>query len=54
MANNPLRWHREAADIEALMELGGRQLDWARLQMYYQLFGLMEEFQRLEERFKHA
>ena len=54
MANNPKRRTRELADIEALMELYGSQLDWGRIQEYFDLFELGEEGRRLRERFGHA
>lgn len=54
MANNPLRRTRELADIEALMELHGPQLDWDRIHMYFDLFGLAEEARQLKTRFGHA
>lgn len=54
MANNPRRYHRDLADVETLMELYGAQLDWARIQEYFDLFELSEEGRRLKERFGHA
>lgn len=51
MANNPLRRTKELVDIESLMAYYGRQLDWARLQEYFDLFELGQEGRRLQERF---
>ncbi len=54
MANNPLRRTKELVDIEALMELHGAQLQWQRIQEYFELFELGKEFTALKERFGHA
>lgn len=54
MANDPQRRTHEQADIEALMTAYRNQLDWTRLQEYYDLFELSEEGRNLRERFGHA
>lgn len=43
LANNPARRAQETADIEALASRYGRQLDWDRIQLYYDLFELGQE-----------
>lgn len=54
MANNPLRRAQETVDIEALLAVYGRRLDWNRVQEYFDLFELGAETRRLRERFGHA
>jgi len=51
IANNPDRQHQERADIERLMALYGKQLDWSRVQGFYELFNLGEEATQLRRRF---
>ncbi len=45
---------RTAADIEALMEARGPELDWGRIEEFYKLFSMEKEARRLRERFGHA
>ncbi|MCX5797658.1 MAG: nucleotidyl transferase AbiEii/AbiGii toxin family protein [Elusimicrobia bacterium] len=45
---------KDSADIEALMEARGAELDWERVEEFYQLFALEQEARRLRERFDHA
>ena len=47
MANNPSRRAKEIADIEALAMQHGHQLDWGRVQRYYELFELGHEGKNL-------
>ncbi len=54
MTNDPRREAQEIADIESLARRHGRSLDWARLEEYYQLFGLETEGRQLRARFEHA
>lgn len=54
MVNDPDRKPQEFADIERLMDLYGSKLDWARIQEFFDLFGLGEEAGRLKERFARA
>jgi hypothetical protein len=54
MANDPDRRSQEVADIERLAALYGANLDWERIQEFYDLFGLEEEAERLRKRFGHA
>jgi hypothetical protein len=49
--NDPERRVREQNDIERLMAQYGRRLDWARIQEFYEVFGLAEEAKKLRERF---
>ena len=51
MCNDPERRTQEQRDIERLMVLYGRRLDWARIQEYYEVFGLADEAKKLRERF---
>jgi hypothetical protein len=54
MVNDPDRKPQETADIERLMSLHGKKLDWERIQEFYDIFGLKDEANRLRDRFKHA
>ncbi len=40
MANNPTRTAVDLADIESLMDLYGSNLDWARIEEYFDLFDM--------------
>lgn len=51
MFNDPERRTQEQIDIERLMAHYGHQLDWNRIQEYYEVFGLVEEAKKLRERF---
>lgn len=53
-ANNPLRQLQETADIEALMAVHGKTMNWTRLQEYYALFDRANEVAGLRARFGHA
>ena len=53
--NNPSRYHRDMADIEALMRAHRTDLDVARVKRYFELFDRGEEFERLrQETDRHA
>ena len=52
--NDPERSAQERSDIERLMALYGRKLDWNRLQEFYEVFGFAEEAKKLRERFDRA
>lgn len=54
MANNPRRRSRELADIEQLLELYGKNIDWARVEQFFTLFELQEDFRELKGRFGYA
>jgi hypothetical protein len=54
LTNDPNRKPQEVADIETLMRLYGSKLDWARIQEYYDIFGVGEDARRLRERFGRA
>lgn len=54
MANDVDRKTKEMADIEALMRVYGRKLDWERLEEYFRLFEMDEEFKNLKGRFGNA
>ena len=54
MINDPDRRTQEQADIERLMTLYGKRLDWERIKEYYDLFDLGKEAKRLRKRFGHA
>lgn len=53
LANNPARRHKELADIESLLELR-KDLDWARIREFFELFGMNDAYAELEARFKHG
>ena len=54
MKNDPERWSLEQNDIERLMARYGSQLDWDRIQEFYDVFGLSEEARKLRGRFDRA
>ncbi|MGH7796543.1 MAG: nucleotidyltransferase family protein [Candidatus Binatia bacterium] len=54
MSNDPERRPQEQNDIERLMARHGGQLDWNRIQEFYDVFGLSEEAKTLRERFDRA
>ncbi len=54
MANDSLRVNKETADIEALADACGGELDWTRLGEYYGLFGMEERLKSLKSRFPGA
>jgi hypothetical protein len=54
MCNDPARKAQEQADIERLMVRYGRELDWQRIQEYYDVFGLADEAKKLKARFDCA
>jgi hypothetical protein len=54
MTNDPQRRPQDSADIERLMDTFSTDLDWNRVQDYYDLFGLGDEASRLRGRFERA
>lgn len=54
MCNDPSRQVQERADIERLMARYGRELDWQRIEEFYDVFGLTDEAKRLRAKFDHA
>jgi hypothetical protein len=54
IANNPSRQHTDTADIETLMELHGRHLDWERLLDYYELFDMMPVGESMKKKYGPA
>ena len=54
LANNPARKARETADIEALVRANLESLDWSRMEEYYRVFGLEEDFKLLREHLNDA
>lgn len=54
MCNDPGRRAQERSDIERLMARYGPDLDWQRIQEFYEVFGLVEEAKKLKERFDRA
>jgi hypothetical protein len=54
MFNDPERRDQDQSDIERLMALYRRKLDWNRIQEFYEVFGFSEEAKKLRERFDHA
>lgn len=47
--NDPARTPLDMADIEALMKIFGSSLDWMRIEGYFELFGMMETFDRMRK-----
>ena len=57
IANNPDRREKDAADIAALLEISrmeGRVVDWKKIESYYRLFSMEEQFKILKERYAAA
>jgi len=54
MFNDPVRRLQEQRDIEALLGRYGSQLDWIRIQEFYDVFGLVSEAKELRRRFDRA
>ena len=54
MCNDPSRQPQERTDIERLMARYGRELDWQRIEEFYDVFGLSDEAKRLKAKFDHA
>ena len=54
MCNDPGRKTQEQQDIERLMGRYRSQLDWDRIQEYYDVFDLTAEAKALREKFDHA
>ena len=54
MFNDPDRGAQERRDIETLMARYGSQLDWDRIQEYYDVFDLTAEAKALREKFDRA
>jgi len=54
LVNNPDRKSQDTADIEGLLRAAGRAVDWKRVEEYYNLFNLAEEFKALRKRINHA
>ena len=51
VANNPVRRAQETADIEHLASHFSHQLNWERIQTYYDLFDLGQEAKELRRRY---
>jgi len=54
MANDPRRKLKELADIEAILRLYKRKINWKLIQEYFQLFKLEDEFKFLMQVLKNA
>jgi hypothetical protein len=54
LSNDPDRLHKDMADIETLMALHGKTLDWKLIEDYFHVFHREKEFADLSRRFKHA
>jgi hypothetical protein len=52
LANNPDRRHKELSDIELMLQVLGKELDWTRLKDSFDLFGEGGAFKTLQERFR--
>lgn len=53
IANNPARKAIDLADIEGLMQLYGKNLDWEKVDGYFALFEMTDLYAELKERY-HA
>jgi len=54
MANDPRRKLKELADIEAILRLYKKKINWKLIQEYFQLFQLEDEFKFLMQVLKNA
>ena len=54
IVNNPRRQGKDMEDIERLVLRYGSELDWNRLQEFYELFEMGQEGRDLRNRFEHA
>ncbi len=54
MANDPQRKFREMADIESVMDLYKKELEWKRIREYFELFDMNDEYEALRRRFTDA
>lgn len=52
LANNPDRRGKELSDIELMLTVLGKDLDWTKIKEYFDLFGKGGEFKSFQERFK--
>jgi len=53
MVNDKGRWNNDLADIEKVMAIHGKNLDWALIDEYFSLFGLQKIMKELREKY-HA
>ncbi len=53
MVNDQMRWNSDIADIEKIMSLHGKKLDWQIIEEYFSLFNLHKIFEELKEKY-HA
>jgi hypothetical protein len=54
LCNDPARKAQEQSDIERLMARYGHELDWQRIQEFYDVFGLADDAKKLKARFDRA
>lgn len=53
-SNDPDRIHKDMSDIEALLRLHSRDVNWDLIREYFQLFKRGDEFNELQKKFKHV
>jgi hypothetical protein len=53
-SNDPERIHKDMADVEALMKLHAKTLDWRLIEEYFQTFDREKEFKDLSQRYFRA
>ncbi len=53
-SNDPLRYHQDMADIEALMQVHRCTLDLKRIKVYFELFDRGKDFETLRSRIQDA
>jgi len=54
MVNNELRQAIDLSDIESLMAINSKVLDWNLIREYFELFNRLELFNKLKEKYKDA
>ncbi|MCA9408482.1 MAG: hypothetical protein KC733_07320, partial [Candidatus Omnitrophica bacterium] len=54
MINDPQRQKQEMLDIESLLTLENYSVNWKKLEEYFQLFELTDDFNMLKKRYQNA
>ncbi len=49
MVNDPSRYHADLADIEALLRLNAKELDWDLIEEYFKILDKLDEFNTLKK-----
>lgn len=54
MINDRSRWMRELSDIEGIIKLNQKNLDWSLLEEYFSLFNMKEKVKELKEKYSDS